>query len=128
MFINIDTSSGIPIYLQIMNGIKYAIAMGSLKPGDQVPSVRELSAQLRINPNTVLKAVRELEHQDILTIKRGLGAFVTNAESSITEKEREKIIRELLSKAISQSIHFKISDKKMHQIFEDELSKFKKSG
>jgi GntR family transcriptional regulator len=126
MYIPIDPASGVPIYLQIINGMKYAIAMGSLKPGDQIPSVREISAQLRINPNTVLKAIKELEHENIIFIKRGMGAYVANADSSITEREREEIISEMLKKAVTQAIHFKVSPQRLKQIFDRETKKFDK--
>jgi len=127
MYITIDTASGVPIYLQIINGIKYAIAVGSLKSGDQIPSVRELSSQLTINPNTVLKAIRELEHEKVITIKRGVGAFVSKSGISIKKNERRRIISEMLSKVISQAHHFKISDTRLHDLLQKELKKFKKS-
>ncbi|WIG57884.1 MAG: Transcriptional regulator, GntR family [Ktedonobacterales bacterium] len=72
----LDTGSGTPPYLQIVQQVKQALRLGMLEKGDQVPTVREVVAQLVINPNTVLKAYRELEREGLLVSRPGLGTFV----------------------------------------------------
>ncbi|MCX7918857.1 MAG: GntR family transcriptional regulator [bacterium] len=123
MYINIDPSSGLPIYLQIINQIKYSIAMEAVRPGDQLPSVRELASQLRVNPNTVAKAYTELERERIVFTKRGEGTFVSDINVSISEEEKEKIIADMLNRALVQAYHFKLSGDEIQKIFDKEKEK-----
>jgi GntR family transcriptional regulator len=123
MYFRIDTTSGVPIYLQIINGIKYAIAIGSLKPGEQAPSIRDLAIKLHVNPNTVLKAYRELERENVIDVKRGMGAYVSDSGSSITQKEQDQIVSDYFDKAIAHANNFKMSKGKILRLFEKHLNK-----
>jgi GntR family transcriptional regulator len=125
MFILIDPASGLPIYLQIINQIKYSIAMEAIKTGEQLPSVRELANQLRVNPNTVAKAYTELEREGIVFTKRGEGTFVSDAGVSISEEEKEKIIAEMLNRTLVQAYHFNLSANKIQHILNKEIEKIK---
>ena len=71
MFLKIDPSSGVPIYRQIMDQIKYSIANNALAAGDKLPSVRQLSLDLKVNPTTIVKAYSELEHERVIETRRG---------------------------------------------------------
>jgi GntR family transcriptional regulator len=71
-----NPSSGVPIYLQLMEQVKHAIETGALRPGEQLPGMRPLAEELVINPNTVAKAYRELEHEGVIELRHGAGAFV----------------------------------------------------
>jgi len=102
MFLKIDPGSGVPIYRQIMDGVRYSVANGALAAGDQVPSVRELATTLGVNPTTIQKAYGELEHLGVLLTRRGQGTFVADApppvdaaerESALTREAREWIVR-----------------------------------
>jgi GntR family transcriptional regulator len=75
---HLDSRSGVPTYLQIVQQVRQAIRLGLLAPGDQLPTVKEVVAHLAINPNTVLKAYRELDHEGLVEARRGQGTFVTN--------------------------------------------------
>ena len=81
----LDARSGVPTYLQLVQQVKQAVRLGILHPGDQLPTVREVVAALAINPNTVLKAYRELEHEGLVAARPGVGTFVTAtlADSSL---------------------------------------------
>ena len=79
MLLRIDPSSGVPIYMQLMEGIKHAIETGALRPGDQLPGIRAMAEDLVMNPNTVAKAYRELEHEGVIELRHGAGAFVADA-------------------------------------------------
>ena len=68
---------GVPIYLQLMEQVKHAIETGALRPGEQLPGIRPLAEELVINPNTVAKAYRELEHEGVIELRHGAGAFVS---------------------------------------------------
>ncbi|CAM4487035.1 GntR family transcriptional regulator [Paenibacillus endophyticus] len=86
---SIEFDNNLPIYLQIMNHIKKEIIVGKLKSGDKIPAVRELAVELQINPNTVQRAFQELEREQIVETKRGLGRYVTSEESKIMEIKKE---------------------------------------
>jgi GntR family transcriptional regulator len=73
----LDTRSGVPTYLQLVQQVKQAVRLGILQPGDQLPTVKEVVAQLAINPNTVLKAYRELDREGLVDGRRGQGTFVS---------------------------------------------------
>src|SRR5881275_2349625 len=72
-----NPSSGVPIYLQVMEQVKHAVETGALRPGEQLPGIRPLAEELVINPNTVAKAYRELEHEGVIELRHGAGAFVS---------------------------------------------------
>ncbi|MFF2482846.1 GntR family transcriptional regulator [Paenibacillus sp. NPDC058071] len=77
-----------PIYLQIMNHVKRQIITGKLKPGDKIESVREMAAELQINPNTIQRTFQELEREGIVETKRGLGRYVTSEELTIMQMKK----------------------------------------
>ena len=74
-----DSASGIPVYLQLVEQVKHAVASGTLAAGDQLPGVRKVAEELLINPNTVVKAWRELEHEGFIEVRHGAGAFVSHS-------------------------------------------------
>jgi GntR family transcriptional regulator len=93
MLSSIDIHSSVAVYVQIENHVQFAIASGRLKPGDQLPSVRELSERLGVNPNTVAKSYRDLEVMGLLYTRRGMGVFVNrNIEAKCREECRKRII------------------------------------
>ena len=79
---HLDARSGVPTYLQLVQQVRQAVRLGILRPGDQLPTVKEVVGGLAINPNTVLKAYRELDREGIVEGRRGVGTFVTGAPSS----------------------------------------------
>ncbi len=103
----IDTNSGVPIYVQLKNQIKESIAGGVLKPGQRLPSVRELALELTINPNTVARVYKELEQEGLIKTKRGAGSFVAQKpefNEKIAEKEIEKALDRLMTRAYQLGI------------------------
>ena len=76
MLMRPNPASGVPIYLQLMEQVKHGIETGALRPGDQLPGIRPLAEELVMNPNTVAKAYRELEHEGVIELRQGAGAFV----------------------------------------------------
>ena len=103
MQLHISVHDGIPIYLQIMNQIKYLVASGRLGPGDQLPPVRKLAEQLIINPNTVARAYRELESAKVLVTRRGAGVFVSDAGSPLTRREQNRILVERIDVLLAEA-------------------------
>jgi GntR family transcriptional regulator len=92
--IRISSQDGVPIYLQILNQIKYLVASGRLLPGDELPSIRVLAEQLVVNPNTVARAYRELEAAGIVAVKRASGTFIAEAASPLDRQEQLRILTE----------------------------------
>ena len=77
MLFRSNPASGVPVYLQLIEQVKHAIDIGALRPGDQLPAIRRVAEDLVINPNTVAKAYRELEHEGVIELRQGSGAFVS---------------------------------------------------
>ncbi|MBM3791404.1 MAG: GntR family transcriptional regulator [Acidobacteriota bacterium] len=105
MEFRIDSKSGVPFYRQIIEQVKFAIARGDLTPGDQLPTVRQLAVDLSINPNTVIRAYRELEIEGMLETHQGSGTFVGDRRPEVDRLERrrmlDQIITDLLARASS---------------------------
>ena len=105
MEFRIDRKSGVPYYRQIIEQIKYSIARGALQPGEQLPTVRQMAVDLSLNPNTVIRAYRELEIEKILDTQQGSGTFVGHKRPEIDRLERrrmlDQIVNELLARASS---------------------------
>ena len=101
----LDPKSGVPFYRQIIDLIRYGIAAGNLKVGEQLPTVRSLAVDLKVNLNTVTKAYKELEIQNILETQQGTGTFIGSLKVGIDPKERKNklksIIHEFMSIALS---------------------------
>lgn len=96
MLSSVDIHSSVAVYVQIENHVQFAIAAGQLKPGDRLPSVRELSERLGVNPNTVAKAYRDLEVMGLLYTRRGMGVFVNKGvEAKCREDCRKRIVGRL---------------------------------
>ena len=89
----LDPKSGVPFYRQIIDQIRYGIAAGNLKVGERLPTVRALSVDLKINPNTISKAYKELEIQNILETQQGTGTFIGAVDLKIPSGEREKKLK-----------------------------------
>ena len=91
----LDPKSGIPFYRQIIDQIRYGISSGKLKTGEQLPTVRALAVELKVNLNTVSKAYNELEIQNILETQQGTGTFISSAKVEIPVDERKKKLNEI---------------------------------
>ena len=108
----IDYSGGVPIYRQIIDQIKFGIASGQLKVGEQLPTVRALAVELKVNLNTVSKAYKELEIREILETQQGTGTFINKTESVIPEEERMEKLNDICNQfsPIAMSYGFSLDD------------------
>jgi GntR family transcriptional regulator len=108
MQLHISPSDGVPIYLQIVNQVKYLVASGRLRPEEELPPIRVLADRLLVNPNTVARAYRELELAGVVTKRRTAGTYVSDAGSPLARRERLRILAEradaLLAEARSMNI------------------------
>jgi len=94
MQLRIDLSSGLSIYLQIVNQVKYLIASGRLAPGEELPPIRTLAEQLVVNPNTVARAYLELEQARLVVKRQGTGTFVADHPPSLSKSRQRKVLDE----------------------------------
>ena len=103
MQISIDTKSGVPFYRQIIEQVKFAIARGDLQPGDRLPTVRQLAVDLSVNPNTVVRAYRELEIEGTLDTQQGSGTFVGNSRPDVDRLERRRMLDQILTDMLARA-------------------------
>jgi GntR family transcriptional regulator len=120
MIVYVNPSSGTPIYVQLMEQIKHAIDTGALKAGEQLPSLRSLAEELVINPNTVVRAYRELEHEGFVEIRHGSGAFVSQ-----TAAGRAKIspkTQAIMRTAVERLAAAGLGEDEIRRLLESELA------
>jgi GntR family transcriptional regulator len=103
MQIYIQARDGVPIYLQVMQQIKYLIASGRLEPGEELPSIRALAEQLLVNPNTIARAYRELEVAGVVEKRRTAGTYVAESGSPLARKERIKLLKERIDQLLVEA-------------------------
>ena len=99
----LDVRSGVPVYRQIIDQVLGGISSGALKPGDQLPTVRQLAVDLAINPNTVVRAYRELEIREVLATQQGTGTFVTEKKLKPNEVERQRRVAQLAGEMLARA-------------------------
>ncbi len=102
----LDYSSGVPIYRQIIDQIRYGIASGQLRMGEQLPTVRALAVELKVNLNTVSKAYKELEIKEILSTQQGSGTYINKSEVMLSKKERTDRLREICTQFTSKAFSY----------------------
>jgi GntR family transcriptional regulator len=126
MFFDIDPSNGVAIYEQIVRQVSFAVAGQALRPGEAVPSVRQLARQLAINPNTVARAFRDLQDQNILQTVRGTGVAVTKGAKTKCISARTRVIRDRLRDVLAEARQSQLDDTELQTIIEAELENSKK--
>ena len=99
----IDLKSGVPFYRQIIEQVKFAIAGGVLAPGEQLPTVRQLAVDLSINPNTVIRAYRELEIERVLDTQQGSGTYVGRKKPRVDELEQQRMLDQILTELLARA-------------------------
>lgn len=114
--IRIDQRSSTPIYQQLVQEIKEAILRGVLQPGDKLPSVRELSVQLMINPNTVQKSYQELERQRIIDNVRGKGTFVSKDYRPREDAEKLESLRDELRRVLIEAHYLGLGEERITEM------------
>jgi GntR family transcriptional regulator len=124
-----NPASGVPIYLQLMERVKHAVEIGALRPGEQLPGIRPLAEELVINPNTVAKAYRELEHEGVIELRHGAGAFVTdNARAMKGTTDRLRAAQVVVAAAVERLRARDVADDEIRRLFEAELAGVTKAG
>jgi GntR family transcriptional regulator len=99
---SLDLATGVPVYRQIIDQVCGGIASGSLRPGDQLPTVRQLAVDLSVNPNTVVRAYRELEIRGILDTQQGTGTFISKQQVKRDDVQRQKRLSQLAGEIVAR--------------------------
>lgn len=124
----LDFHSGLPIYTQIVNQIQSQLANELLKPGDQLPTVRALASELRVNFNTVARAYRILDEARIISTQQGRGTYITEIPPpEVTEKLRQESLSELTKRFIGEAIRLGFSEREVSQMVRDSLKSWKEA-
>ncbi len=121
MLFSVDMTSSTPIYAQIVGQVKHAIASGLLQAGDALPSLREVAAQLRVNPLTVAKAYRELEANGIVVFERGRGTFVSAQATMQSAPYRREELLQIVERMLVESYYLGASGDEVREAVEDRL-------
>ncbi|HZZ66350.1 MAG TPA: GntR family transcriptional regulator [Candidatus Baltobacteraceae bacterium] len=124
--LTVDSRSGVPIYLQIIEQVKRSVALGVLAPGEQLPTVKQLAVDLTVNPNTVARAYRELERDEVIETSPGRGSFVRGngvAQSSANAAAND-IAAEALMRAVREAKSVGLSRSNVNALFEAAISRW----
>lgn len=119
-----DTTSRTPIYRQIIDQVRQAVAQRRMLPGERLPSVRQLSRELVVNPNTVARAYSELEREGTLITQQGRGVFVAEPRIDLTKKARKKLLGEQLDRLLVEAVHLGFTSEELLQMFQDRIEQF----
>ena len=122
MFFSINPSAGLPIYEQVVRQVKFAVAEQVVKPGELVPSVREVARQLAINPNTVARACRQLQADGVLEPVRGTGLQVAGGALEFCRRERLGLIQRRLREVLIEARQSRLGDEEIRELVESELT------
>lgn len=128
MFFSINPANGLAIFDQIVRQVKFAVANGTLAPGNMVPSVRELAKELAVNPNTVVKAYRDLTSEGILEAVRGTGLNVTEDAVAHCEKERLTLLRERIKHVLEEAHSSRLEAGEIREMVEEELMRLERAA
>jgi len=130
MFWKPNARSGVPIYLQLMEQVKHAVETGALRSGEQLPGIRKMAEDLVINPNTVAKAYRELEHEGVIELRQGFGAFVTKNGAAAESRERRRMqnAQVVVKGAADRLAALGLDEQQMRRLFETEMTRLRESS
>lgn len=123
----INPRSGVPIYKQLIQQIEKGIAGGILKPGQKLPTVREVALELTVNPNTVARAYRELEYAGLVETVQGRGTFIVE-KIGVDVVEKEMIIRGMIKDLIQQSQQLGLTSLQLKRVFLETLKDMEQGG
>ena len=119
-----DDRSGVPVYRQLMDQVRYYVTSGTLRAGDQLPSIREMAQSLTVNPTTVVKAYSELGHEGIVEMRQGKGAFIASAARGLTNSERTEALRRLARHFAMQTVQLGATPAEIKSVLGDALKQF----
>lgn len=119
MDITITLADGVPIYRQIANQIRYLAASGRLAPGEDLPPIRTLALQLRVTPNTIVKAYGELEAAGVVRKRAGAGTYISEVPSRLADRERARILEQRVDALLAEAHHLNVTADELLRIFHE---------
>jgi GntR family transcriptional regulator len=122
MLLRPNPSLGVPIYLQLMEQVKHAVETGALRPGEQLPGIRPLAEELVVNPNTVARAYRELEHEGVIELRQGAGAFVAEQARGSQAADKLRAAQADVAITVEKLRRRGINEDEIRRLFEAELA------
>lgn len=128
MLIHVDHNSSRPITRQVVEQIQWQIVSGRLQPGDRLPSIRELSKQLKVNPTTVTRIYSELTHTGVITSRQGQGAFVAESAVRLSRDEVDQRVGELARSMLVEGLRLGLTRKEIDQIVTSEFRKIRSAN
>ncbi len=117
MWLTVDPRSSTPIYQQVVDGVKSAVARGLLPPGSRMPSVRELATSMTLNHNTVAKAYQELERAHVIEVLRGRGTFVAAVEPRVDREARVQTLKEAMKRLMVEAHYIPLTGDEILRLF-----------
>jgi GntR family transcriptional regulator len=117
----VNPHSGVPVYRQVMDQVRYYVASGALKAGDQLPSIRELAQMLGVNPTTIVKTYTELEHGSVIEMQHGKGAFVAAKPAKMSEVERHSLLQRLARHLVVEGRQMGASGEEILQAVQEQI-------
>ena len=126
MLFQIDFKAGKPVYLQLVDQVRYAAASGMLRPGEPLPGIRPLAEELRVNRNTIAKAYAEIESQGVIETLPGKGCFLKANNSPFTKVVRDKLLEKEIDEAVVMAHHLQISRDAFMQMVNERLDHFER--
>lgn len=126
MIFQIDFKSGKPVYLQLVDQVRYAAASGALRPGEALPSIRPLAEELRLNRNTIAKAYAELESQGVIETHPGKGCFLKDSQTPFTKAARHKLLADEIDRAVVAAHHLQVDRQTFLGIVQERLDYFER--
>ena len=126
MLFQLNYKSGKPVYLQVVDQVKAAVASGAAQPGDSLPSIRPLAEDLRVNRNTIAKAYAELEHQGVIETSAGKGSFINGNATALPKDSRVKLLTEEIDQAVVQAHHLQVTKTDFLRLTEERFESFEK--
>jgi GntR family transcriptional regulator len=125
MEFRIDPSSRLPIYRQLRDQVREAVARGKLEPEERLPSVRELSRTLVVNPNTIARVYTELEREGLIHTRPGLGVFVARPKAELTKRVRRERLDKLLDRFLTEAVHLGFSAEEVVGLVSERAGQFR---
>jgi len=121
LHLQINPHSGVPVYRQVMDQVKYYVASGALRPGDMLPSIRELAQALSVNPTTIVRAYNELRHAGVVEMRHGKGVFVADGAGGMTQKEMRLALRRLARQLAVEAVQMGAPAELVRRLVDEEM-------
>jgi GntR family transcriptional regulator len=125
--LEVDTRSGVPIYVQLVEGVRHALEVGTLRPGERLPTVRALAAELMVAPNTVVKAYNELQRMGLIESRPGVGTAVVAGTGELVREQQIKSTYERLAVLVRDAVGLGITEDELWERFDREFERLNRS-